>query len=199
MQPMNPTTAMPAMIIPKEGRTLLANTDGALPFMCEKLYWCISNICFESQIKLIISWSSHSKNIQWGRVYYFSGRKTLEEFQFWRGKLLYFPLACGSGGNSLLRYLQALSLFSKLKLLLLLLLQGQLNKCWCVREGEAGQHPALAPAAGGEPCSKQMLGDFHSSQSPTPLSSRGVSSYSFTHWIKQEWSSQEYGYFITCI
>lgn len=45
-------------------------------------------------------------------------------------KLLYFPLSCGSGGNSLLRYLQALPLFSKFKLLLLLLLQGQLNKCW---------------------------------------------------------------------
>lgn len=114
-------------------------------------------------------------------------------------KLLYFPLACGSGGNSLLWYLQALPLFSKFKLLLLLLLQRQLNKCWWAREGETGQHPASAPAAGGEPCSKQMLGDFHSSQSPTPLSSRGISSYSFAHWIKQEGSSQEYGHFITCI
>lgn len=114
-------------------------------------------------------------------------------------KLLYFPLSCGSGGNSLLRYLQALPLFSKFKLLLLLLLQGQLNKWWWAREGETGQHPASAPAAGGEPCSKQMLGDSHSSQNPTPLSSRGISSYSFAHWIKQEGSSQEYGHFITCI
>lgn len=197
MQPMSPTTAMPAMIIPKEGHTLLAPCD--LPSMGEKLYQRISNTCFESQRKLIISWSSPSKEVQWGWVCYFSGRKMLEEFQFWHGKLLYFPLACGSGGNSLLRYLQALPLFSMFKLLLAAAVAGTAEQMLVCAGRRSWPASSIGSCCRGEPCSKQMLGDFHSSQSLTPLSSRGVSSYSFTHWIKQEWLSQEYRYFITCI
>lgn len=189
MQPVSPTTAMPAMIIPKEGHTLLANTDCDLPSMGEKLYQRISNTCFESQRKLIISWSSPSKEVQWGWVCYFSGRKTLEEFQFWHGKLLYFPLACGSGGNSLLRYLQALPLFSMFKLLLLLLLQGQLNKCWCVQEGEAGQHPALAPAAGGSPAPNRCLATSTAPKASRPyLPEASPATPSLTELNRSDWA-----------
>lgn len=85
MKPTSPIVAMPSVILPKEGRSLLANTDCGLPFMCKNLYQCISNLCIVSLIKLIIPWNSTSKEVQWGWVCYFSGRKMLEEFQFWHG------------------------------------------------------------------------------------------------------------------
>lgn len=54
MKPTSPIVAMPSVILPKEGRSLLANTDCGLPFMCKNLYQRISNLCIVSLIKLII-------------------------------------------------------------------------------------------------------------------------------------------------